>query len=351
MKKTLLFAATAVFGFGMSANAQSCLLDSDTVVAGSDSSQFTVYSYDGADNLIKAEFYDSATQTIQYYDTLFYGGSGLLDSVHGFWTGSPLPNFKATLTYNVSDQIIRIHNWGDNGSGPWTMAHDISYNGSGQPENVILDPFSISGSPEGFMANWENITWVSGNATTVDMVGDLGADMDTLELIATSDAYNNLQRLLYVKEAGDMIDGYNTNNMVQVEFAENELFGPAGTIALQRNYTYTPENEVATRENMPGIFDSDYSMEAFRYNCTSGLNDKEAIAFKLFPNPAGALASVTAESTINSLIVRDLNGKMIANVSPNTTKHLLDVSGFAPGIYMVTVVTDEGIGVEKLIVM
>jgi len=347
MNKTLLITALAVIGFS-SANAQSCILEADSVTAGRDSSQLSLYYYNGSNDIIKKEWYDSLTGSLAYYDTLIYTG-GNLTNVHGYWIGSGTPDRETLLTYDTGNRVIRVANSGDNG-GPWAMAHDITYNGAGQVEAITYDLSAIVGSPEGFPASFTNLTYSGGNLTGAWIVGDLGAGFDTLELAATSDTKNNLQRLMYISEGPDLLEISNTNNMVQVTFINNEVLGPAGTIAIDRVFTYTLMDEVATMEELPGVFESEGQTEGFRYSCTTGLTEINSVDVSLFPNPTSASTLISCDESILQIQLYDVNGRLVQQSNPNQLSVTFDVSSFDAGMYLINVRTENGVSTSRLII-
>ena len=74
----------------------------------------------------------------------------------------------------------------------------------------------------------------------------------------------------------------------------------------------------------------------------------------LYPNPANQKLVVTSGYAIGQIKIIDMLGNEAGNhlYAPNVmiTQQLLDITGLAPGIYTVEVLTEKGISVKKLVV-
>lgn len=80
----------------------------------------------------------------------------------------------------------------------------------------------------------------------------------------------------------------------------------------------------------------------------TGEHEKSLLDFELFPNPAKDTFSIRLknDAVLESVIVYDLSGRSVL-ISENT---MVNISSLAAGIYLVSVKTDRGSGVKKLIV-
>jgi hypothetical protein len=89
-------------------------------------------------------------------------------------------------------------------------------------------------------------------------------------------------------------------------------------------------------------------------NVPNGIIAPEIISFNLFPNPANDLLTIATNGKAGNnfrLALYDLSGKIIYSqnlTSPNTT---IDISAFAQGIYLCTLVSDDGISVNRKLVI
>jgi hypothetical protein len=74
--------------------------------------------------------------------------------------------------------------------------------------------------------------------------------------------------------------------------------------------------------------------------------------FILYPNPAHQFISLKVEKLIGtgSIVVTDLYGKQLKHQSLSMGTNTVDVSNFAKGMYLVTIVTEQGSETRKVVV-
>jgi hypothetical protein len=102
--------------------------------------------------------------------------------------------------------------------------------------------------------------------------------------------------------------------------------------------------------NNDGLFDvaiGNYSggVAIFYGDNGVGTNDLPAAAsvFTVYPNPAASQITIESENgKAQSLVITDLSGKRVYESKLSTTKTVVDVSGFAAGMYICTVTGDNG---------
>jgi hypothetical protein len=80
------------------------------------------------------------------------------------------------------------------------------------------------------------------------------------------------------------------------------------------------------------------------------LTDPE-LGFKLYPNPATSVFTIEKDIKVRNagLQLFDVNGRMLMEGQLTETKTAIDISNFAKGIYILKVITDHAVGVEKII--
>ena len=349
MKKTLLLILLS--GITLISFSQNCILEMDSITAGHDATSYEKYYYDVQDRLVRVEQIDSGQTVYSSYDSLFYNvTSGNLESVYNMSVGSSTPNEITLFTYNGSNQIIKVEASGDNGNGPWTMTHDITYSGP-NISNITLDPLSVTGNPEGMVGSFNNIVWSNGNVATVDLEVDFGGGMTTVEIIATYDNKNNIERLYPLTEAGDIILHYCTNNMLQLKLVNDEPgIGNAGDVALEHTYTYDGNNEVATLTEVPSIFESSNSVHLFTYLCSSNVenNDNDKL-FNIYPNPTHNKLNISCLDEFNEIKIINISGDLVEQTIVNNNTISINTSDFQSGIYFIRIKSDNGIASYKFI--
>jgi len=71
---------------------------------------------------------------------------------------------------------------------------------------------------------------------------------------------------------------------------------------------------------------------------TLSIKNQDDNKLQLYPNPANSFVRITSEETLNSLLITDISGKVVANLNGNG-QNILDfpVSNYCNGIYFITV--------------
>lgn len=74
------------------------------------------------------------------------------------------------------------------------------------------------------------------------------------------------------------------------------------------------------------------------------------LSFQVFPNPSSQSTTIQSSDIIQEFILRNNVGMMIRRLQPFSERVELNLNGIAAGIYLVEVITEEGSGVQKLVV-
>ena len=70
---------------------------------------------------------------------------------------------------------------------------------------------------------------------------------------------------------------------------------------------------------------------------------------KVYPNPAKNVVSISTKSTIQSLQLFDVQGRLLEVSTINDVNATLDIASRANGIYFIKITTQKGVNVEKLV--
>ncbi|MBW6477856.1 MAG: T9SS type A sorting domain-containing protein [Bacteroidales bacterium] len=96
--------------------------------------------------------------------------------------------------------------------------------------------------------------------------------------------------------------------------------------------------------------DSDVTLTAF-FDLENTVGDVFSSHLKLFPNPATEQVNIHAGFVVNALRVTDITGKAVYfSNSVHSDEYQLNVSGFEPGIYLVSLQHDKGVVTVRLMV-
>ena len=80
-----------------------------------------------------------------------------------------------------------------------------------------------------------------------------------------------------------------------------------------------------------------------------GLSQFGNVPVSMTPNPVKSELRISAETSITSIQLFDLQGRLLRAVSNNDNFATIDFTGKAPGVYVVKVYTEKGVKVQKII--
>lgn len=157
---------------------------------------------------------------------------------------------------------------------------------------------------------------------------------------------------------GDKDIIYNSSEVVDPDYIAWRANDGLGNFGVEQVIT---TNVVAPRGLFVADIDNDGDMDVFSssigdhkiawYENYTILGVEETLALKinLHPNPANTILYISNSSayTINSIQVYDVMGKRIIQVDNNISQ--LDISNLKSGVYFVTIFTDKGSLVKKII--
>ncbi|MDF1694261.1 MAG: M43 family zinc metalloprotease [Saprospiraceae bacterium] len=77
--------------------------------------------------------------------------------------------------------------------------------------------------------------------------------------------------------------------------------------------------------------------------------DLDEDGFNAYPNPASTDLTIESEDVIQSMKVLDITGKVVASRNVNATQTKLDVTTFQPGVYLISIHTEDEVVTKKFI--
>ncbi len=80
-----------------------------------------------------------------------------------------------------------------------------------------------------------------------------------------------------------------------------------------------------------------------------GLDENNSESFNLFPNPTHSEWNINSESTITSVAIYDLQGKLMHQTHPNQNSVTIKSDNMAKGMYLSEITTTTGMKTQKLI--
>ncbi|GAK78096.1 chitinase [Nonlabens ulvanivorans] len=85
---------------------------------------------------------------------------------------------------------------------------------------------------------------------------------------------------------------------------------------------------------------------------TASVGDSTDSSIKVYPNPAKSFINLSASNSLESVTIMDINGRTLSqtNFTGNATEQRISLENLSSGIYFVTIQSDLGQKVEKLMV-
>ncbi|TVQ07285.1 MAG: DUF4623 domain-containing protein [Bacteroidetes bacterium] len=187
-------------------------------------------------------------------------------------------------------------------------------------------------------AGWDGGEWAGGDDRSVTVA----ADMTVNDVWGTMDPVFELTLVVDPANAGTV-----TGAGLYEEDEQVALTAVAETGFLFVNWTDANDDVVSTTA------DFTYTMPAMNVVLTANfevqpsVGDFATLDFNVFPNPARDNFNITANSMIRSIVITDITGKVVYNDIINDTETSIN-NNFETGIYLVRILTDEGVFVRKL---
>ena len=351
MKKNLFSAALVLSAiiYGQNfATAQNYRVHKDSVIAGDGLDNYSNYTRSWDNTLMEVIRIDAIDNNNSTRDTATYNGNGTLNRVDTYWLVSGTWMHTIEFIYDGSLNIIRTNETGDNGGGVWTKSFDISYNGANEMTDIQLDALSISGSPEGMMANFENLSYTAGNLTYLELIGDMGMGIDTYELSATHDMMNPLGEQLMITETPDLLLNTTQNNLLQITFVNDENIANSGDLAIDRVLSYDANNNVVEVDEQASEFTENPSTTRYMWENTAAVKDVFQVDFQVYPNPVTNEINLLSGEHLIEYEIRDLTGQLVQSERLNGLS-TIDIN-LPIGLYILNVNSESGVGTTKFIV-
>jgi hypothetical protein len=92
-------------------------------------------------------------------------------------------------------------------------------------------------------------------------------------------------------------------------------------------------------------------LDSINFTSVLGVNDFLSSKFSVYPNPANNEISFSndANAVVSAVEMADLNGRVVKTANINATEGTVSISDLATGIYMMTITTDQGVAVKKIV--
>ena len=83
---------------------------------------------------------------------------------------------------------------------------------------------------------------------------------------------------------------------------------------------------------------------------TTGISGLKEITMDIYPNPATDYIRINSNVGIESLIIRDVTGRVVTQMNNLSSSERIDLNGFKTGMYLVTMKNGNSVSTKKLII-
>lgn len=261
------------------------------------------------------------------------------------------------------------------------------------PFNTLYQPATPTYNSSFEQANLPLIGWTTGNVPALANDWQIGyypattlvqeGNYSVYSITPTATAANNwlLSRGINLTagtpvSASYYVSNYRTINPASTGTSSYQLtVGTSQTVAAQttilatetgistaaytlKHYNFTPTTTgtyyFGFRNNSPANATGTHAVfvDNFTVSTTLGVNDVLLNKFMVYPNPVNDVISVSNAENIlvNGITITDLNGRIVLNNKYEAVSNIqINVSDLAAGVYMMTINSDKGSSVKKIV--
>ncbi len=260
-------------------------------------------------------------------------------------SATPPVNIGTILNFNVSiNPVATDENQTDN-----QFAYVQTVVGSSIPNGItciqgeLLSLVEI-GNYLHYVVNFENTgTYLAENVVARIEVDSAKFDIASLQLLSSSHP-------CYTRIAGNIVEFIFEGINLEARSGNPPVGGHGDVLFKIRTNDNLVNNDIVLQRaglyfdyNLPLITNDAETTFALLSNAGFELDASIAI----YPNPTNTIINVNANSTIKSMELYDMQGRILQTILGNQT--VLDIADQANGIYFLKITTDKGSKVEKII--
>ena len=327
----------------------------------------------GFDAVYKIVYKNKGNQTLSGNVAFSYD-----DTVLDFVSSTVIPSSQSTglLTYNYTNLLpfenrsfyITLHvntptdtpavNIGDNLSFTATLSpipgDEIPSDNTFQFNQTVVGSYDPN-----------DITCIEGNVVPPTEIGNFLHYVINFENTGTADAENIVVKdiidttqfdvnSLQVLNSSAPITAKLTGNIAEFIFQNINLHsGGHGNILIKikSNNTLAQGDTVSKKANIFFDYNApiDTSLENTTFQALSNPNFDIDASISIYPNPTKGNVNINCNSTIKSVQLYDVQGRLLQTNLINENQANIDISNQSKGIYFLKITSDKGIGVEKIV--
>lgn len=286
----------------------------------------SIFSYDGAGNMVLAQsyYFDDPSWILVQKDERTYNGNGNMTmQIYSFWdesSGDWINSSKEELTYNSSGFLVdNISSTWDYFTGDWLKSHKSEniYNGSG-PQIEKIFHYTWNEDSSQWINEFKDDFIYDGNMNLVQVIEQKWIGSQWINSYKTELTYNNAYPFnqliipwLYVEEWALLI------NHMPLEMISSEYLGSAYALSDRIRFNFS------------------------EINITS-INNIESNQVGLYPQPANGYVTFEWQSSnpVSDLDLYGVNGKLVLQKKIEKNKAVA-INHLAPGLYFYRITNNQ----------
>lgn len=214
--------------------------------------------------------------------------------------------------------------------------------------DVLINEVLASNNQYGYDANGESDDWIelyNTKSTGVDLSGlylsDLSTDLGKWPFPAGTTIPANGRIIVWCDNDIEQT-GLHANFKLS-SLGDNVIFSNGLTIFDQIAIGAQTQNVSYSRCPDGGV-NFDYVTPTFNAvnTCFVGINELEEAAFTIFPNPTNSSFTIKTDEKTGSLLISDLQGRIIYQANELADEQKIDASNWNAGYYLVSLISENG---------
>ncbi len=253
---------------------------------------------------------------------------------------TPAVNLGDQLAFSASISPVA----GDETPADNTFATTVVVDGSYDPNDITcLEGDSVSPEKIGeylhYNINFENTGTAPATFIVVkDIIDEAKFDVASFQLLESS---HEVEARITGNKAEFIFDNINLGPAGK----GNVLFKIKTLPTLQVNSEVTQQADIFFDYNWP--IQTNEATTTFEVLSRGDFEKDNSI--KVYPNPSATIVTITADSTLQTIQLFDVQGRLLETGIINDISATVDLSARAAGMYFVKVTTDKGSKVEKVV--
>jgi uncharacterized repeat protein (TIGR01451 family) len=209
-----------------------------------------------------------------------------------------------------------------------------------------------------------NIVCLQGNNVPVERIGEYlnytvnfentgSAAAQTLRLEVVIDPAQFDVSSLQVLNGSHGFSAELSNNILTITFnAINLVPDGQGSATFKIKSLATLQANDAVMNQASIVFDENLPVITNQAITTFTVLDVETFTnddISVYPNPTDGMVTIKADGLVNEIEMYDIQGRLLHSVAVNAETAVIDFHSRAAGTYLIKVITDEGIAVQKVL--